>query len=229
VTLRSIGVDFEGRDEPVLDNASLTIAPGETVALVGANGIGKSTVLSILLGFISPTRGSVMVGDDNLSDLDPADWRRGVTYLPAHPTLLNATLAENLRLANPFARDDDLVRALAAADATEFLDETTAGLATRLGEGGRPTSAGELQRIALARVLLRPASLYVLDEPTVHLDNATEAVLVEALRQALAGRSALVVTHRPAVTRIADRIVTLRDGMFVPASDGVSVVNLVPA
>jgi thiol reductant ABC exporter CydD subunit len=229
VMLRSVGVDFDGRAEPLFDDASLTIAPGETVVLLGANGIGKSTALSILLGFLPPSRGSVMVGDDDLRDLDLAGWRRLITYLPAHPTLLRATLAENLRLANPMARDDELIDALAAVDASEFLDETTSGLATRLGEGGRPTSAGELQRIALARVLLRPASLYLLDEPTVHLDDATETVVVEGLRLALEGRSALVVTHRPAVTRLADRVLTVSNGIFVPAPAGREVVDRVSA
>jgi len=105
--------------------------------------------------------------------------------------------------------------------ASDLLEGFPLGLQTRLGEGGRPTSGGERQRIALARALLRPASLYLLDEPTVHLDEDSEDVVVEGLRRALEGRSALVVTHRPAVARLADRVVTLRHGRFVASSPAV--------
>ena len=164
-----------------------------------------------------------------LRDVDLAAWRRRIAYLPSHPTLLGSTLAENLRLANPNAGNDELIDALRAVGATELLAALPSGLSTPLGDGGRPTSAGELQRIALARVLLRPASLYLLDEPTVHLDEDGEAVALEALRDVLVGRSALIVTHRPAVMRIAHRIVTLRDGTFVPGPAGAAIDHRVPA
>ena len=187
------------------------------VVVVGPNGAGKSTVVSLLLGFFTPSRGAVLAGGEDLRDLDLAAWRRRLAYLPEHPALLGRTLAENLRLANPSAADDELCAALAAAAAPELAGSLPAGLATRLGDGGRPVSAGELQRIALARMLLRPASLYLLDEPTVHLDEASEAAVITGLARALGGRSALVVSHRPAVASLADRVVTLRGGRFVPA------------
>ncbi|HXZ82954.1 MAG TPA: thiol reductant ABC exporter subunit CydD [Acidimicrobiales bacterium] len=216
VALHAVRYSVPGRDEPVLDGADLAIAPGEIVVVVGPNGTGKSTVVSLLLGFLSPSRGSVTVGDVDLRDLDRASWRSRVAHLPEHPALLAETLAENLRLADPGATDEELLAALADVGAPEFVRSLPAGLATRLGDGGRPVSSGELQRIALARTLLRRSTFYVLDEPTVHLDGATEAAVVRALRRVLAGRSALVVTHRPAVAQLADRVVTLRAGRFVP-------------
>jgi len=214
VALRSVRLDVPGRDGPVLDGADLVIEPGETVVVVGPSGAGKSTVLSMLLGFVSPTGGSVTVGDDDLRTLDLKEWRSFTTYLPEHPTMLRATLAENLRIANPLAPDGQLVDALRAAGAEHLLRELEAGLDTTIGEGMRAISAGELQRIALARTLLRPASLYLLDEPTVHLDDLTEAIVIEGLHNALRGRSALIVTHRRAVTELADRVVTLSEGRF---------------
>jgi ATP-binding cassette subfamily C protein CydD len=217
VELRAVWFEVPGRAEPVLAGADLTIAPGEVVVVVGPNGAGKSTVVSLLLGFLTPSRGAVLAGGEDLRDLDLAAWRRRLAYLPEHPALLGRTLAENLRLANPSAADDELCAALAAAAAPELAGSLPAGLATRLGDGGRPVSAGELQRIALARTLLRPASLYLLDEPTVHLDEASEAAVITGLTRALGGRSALVVSHRPAVAGLADRVVTLRGGRFVPA------------
>ena len=212
VALCSVRVTVPDRAEPILQGAELVIAPGETVVLVGPNGTGKSTILSLLLGFSAPPSGSVTVGGQDLRHLDLEAWRRQIAYLPEHPTLLAATLADNLRLAHPSAGDEALVAALAAAGASELLQVLDSGLSTRLGDGGRPTSAGERQRIALARIVLRPASLYLLDEPTVHLDGQTEAAVVEQLKRTLAGRSALIVTHRPAVLALADRVVSLAHG-----------------
>ena len=226
VRLRCVSLQLEGRDNPVLDGASLTIAPGETVLLLGESGSGKSSTLSLLLGFLVPTGGEVTVGGEDLRNLDLDEWRRLVTYLPEHPTLLRGTLAANLRLANPDASDEELSRALTDAGSPELVGSLPDGLATQLGDGGRTVSAGELQRIALARVLLRPASLFLLDEPTVHLDQTAEASALEGLGRALAGRSALVVSHRPAVARIADRVVVLRGGKF---AEVVASGDVVPA
>jgi ATP-binding cassette, subfamily C, bacterial CydD len=216
VALRDVRVAVPGRTEPILDGAELLIRPGETVVLVGPNGAGKSTILSLLLGFSTPSSGAVTVGGRDLRHLDLDAWRRRIAYLPEHPTLLAGTLAENLRLANASASVEQLATAMAEAGASELLDALPDGLDTRLGETGRPISAGERQRIALARVLLRPASLYLLDEPTVHLDADTEAVVVARLRPILSGWSALVVTHRRAVLALADRVLTVADGRVEP-------------
>ncbi len=223
VELRCASLQLASRDSPVLDGASLTVAPGETVLLLGESGSGKSTTLSMLLGFLVPTGGQVTVGGEDMRDLDLDQWRRLVTYLPEHPTLISGTLADNLRLANPEASDEEMSGALAGAGGPELAGSLPEGLATHLGDGGRTVSAGELQRIALARVLLRPASLYLLDEPTVHLDQPAEAAALEGLGRALAGRSALIVSHRPAVAKIADRVVVLRDGKFAPTIPGGAV------
>ncbi len=218
VELRSVTVELPGRELPLLRRASLNISPGETVVLVGPSGVGKSTVISLLLGFASPVEGEVAVGGEDLRRLDLASWRRLITYLPEHPTLLAASLADNLRLANPAAGEAELLRALAQAGAPDLMAGMGDGWATRLGDGGRPVSAGELQRIALARVFLRPRSLYLLDEPTVHLDQDSEAHVLQGLGQALGTSSALIVSHRPAVLRTADRAVTIRGGELVDAS-----------
>jgi thiol reductant ABC exporter CydD subunit len=215
VELRAVTVELPGRELPLLADASLAISPGETVVLVGPSGAGKSTVISLLLGFASPASGDVAVGGEDLRLFEPAQWRRLLTYLPEHPTLLAAGLADNLRLANPAATEAELLWALGQAGAPELVAGLGDGWATRLGDGGRPVSAGELQRIALARVFLRPRSLYLLDEPTVHLDQVAEAHVLKGLRQALDDRSALIVSHRPAVLAIADRAVTLRAGRLV--------------
>ncbi len=220
VSLCSVGVSFPGRPAPVLVGADLVVAPGETVALVGPSGAGKSTVISLLAGALAPSAGTVMVGGADLAGLDLRQWRRLVAWLPEHPSMLSMSLAANLRLARPEAGDDELLEALARVGADQVVARLPLGLATPLGEGGQVLSAGELQRVALARVALRPAQLYLLDEPTVHLDRAGEERALAGLRRAMAGSSALVVTHSRAVAAAADRVVTLVDGRLVaPSSD----------
>jgi ATP-binding cassette subfamily C protein CydCD len=218
VALSDVRFERSGRAEPVLDGASLTIQPGEKVVLIGPNGAGKSTILSLLLGFAEPARGSVTVGGVDLRDLDGEAWRRWISYLPERPTLLAGSLAANLRLADPSAGDARLVEVLRRVGGAGLLEALAGGLDARVGEGGRRLSAGERQRIALARALLRPASLHLLDEPTAHLDDRTEATVLEALSGALAGCSALIVTHRPAVIDLADRVITLDAGRFWAAT-----------
>jgi ATP-binding cassette subfamily C protein CydD len=228
VALRSVSVVLPGRATPLLEGVNLTIEPGETVVLVGPSGSGKSTIISLLAGFLSPSQGSVTAGAVDLREVGPRYWRRFVTYLPEHPTLLSATLAANLRLAAPSASDEQLFAALQQAGALALASSLPGGLEARLGEGGRRLSAGELQRVALARVLLRPASLYLLDEPTVHLDEASEQEVLASLQKAIGGASALIVSHRPAVALAADRVVSLREGSLVEVAKA-NMLTAVPA
>jgi ATP-binding cassette, subfamily C, bacterial CydD len=224
VALRRVRVEFAGRDRPVLDDASLVIEPGERVVIMGANGTGKSTTIALLLGLVQPAHGSVEVGGRDLRELDVEAWRRSIAYLPEHPTLLAASLADNLRLARPEATDQQLVDALRAAGAEDLLARLPGRLATRIGEGGRALSAGERQRVALARALVRRASLYLLDEPTAHLDRATECAVIDSLAETLGGCSALIVTHRKPVLRLADRVIVLEGGRFVASQSAPGLV-----
>jgi ATP-binding cassette subfamily C protein CydD len=212
VELRSASIVVADREQPVLDRVDLIISPGEKVLLVGPSGAGKTSVLSLLLGFLTPSSGQVTVGGEDLFSLDLERWRRLVTYLPEQPTLLAGTLADNLRLADPGASDEHLRSALIEAGAGELARTLPGGIQARVGEGGRLLSAGESQSVALARVLLRPASLYLLDEPTVHLGPAGAEQALASLEKAMSGKSALIVTHDPAAQRLADRVVALCNG-----------------
>lgn len=229
IVLWRVRLDRPERRDGLFDDATLRIEPGETVVLTGANGSGKSTTAALLLGFLSPTSGAVRVGGVELSELDPRRWRQQIAYLPEHPHLLGATLAENLRLANEAASDDELLGALRRADGSRLIEALPDGLLTRFGEGGRAASAGERQRIALARVLLRAASLYILDEPTVHLDKEGEEHVVEELGRTLEGKSALIISHQPALLEIADRAVALSSGEFVPVGQTADPLAKAPA
>ncbi len=192
-----------------LPSTSLVVAPGKLLAVTGRTGAGKSTLLGLLLASIRPDAGTIGVGAVDLATLDPATWRQEVAWLPQRPLLFAGSVADNVRLGEPDATDDEVALALHQASA-DFVSGLPGGLAALLGEHGAGLSAGQRQRIALARVLLRvtrrDCGLVLLDEPTAHLDSATEARVVAAMVRALAGRTTVVATHRMAVTAVADRV-----------------------
>ncbi len=209
LAVEGLSVVHAGRRRPAPDGLTFTVATGEVVALVGPSGSGKSTVLSVLCGLTAPTRGSVWIGGTDLAALDLESWRSTLAWVPQRPHLFTASVTDNVLLAEPGAGP----RALHAAMADACLDEVVArlpdGAATRLGSRGVGLSHGERQRVALARLFLRDAPVLLLDEPTAHLDGRTEDAVVEALARRTIGRTVLLVTHRPALLGLADRIVEL--------------------
>ncbi|MEV7491970.1 thiol reductant ABC exporter subunit CydD [Streptomyces anulatus] len=215
--LAGVTVRHEGRAEPSLDSASLTVEPGETVALVGPSGVGKSTLLNVLLGFAVPDEGHVRVGGRDLGELDLERWRSRIAWVPQRPHLFADTIAENVRLARPDADDEAVLTALRDAGAYDFVAALPDGVRTALGEDGAGLSAGQRQRLALARAFLADRPLLLLDEPTASLDGESEAGIVDAVRRLAAGRTVLLVVHRPALLAVADRVVTLEPRTGGPA------------
>ncbi|MFE7644646.1 thiol reductant ABC exporter subunit CydD [Streptomyces phaeoluteigriseus] len=209
VAFEGVTVRYPGRSGDAVSDVSFTVAPGETVALVGPSGAGKSTLLNALLGFVPPTEGRVSVGGADLADIDLEQWRSRIAWVPQHPHLYAGTIAENVRLACPDADDAAVRRALGDAGALEFVDALPAGAGTVLGEDGVGLSAGQRQRLALARAFVADRPVLLLDEPTAALDGETEAEVVAAVRRLAAGRTVLLVVHRPALLAVADRVVRL--------------------
>ncbi|MFJ1748953.1 thiol reductant ABC exporter subunit CydD [Streptomyces sp. NPDC088116] len=207
--LDGVTVRHHGRTEPSLDAATLTVEPGETVALVGPSGIGKTTLLNVLLGFAVPDEGHVRVDGRELSSLDLDRWRERIAWVPQQPHVFAGTIAENVRLARPDADDTEVREALRNAGADAFVAALPQGLETVLGEDGAGLSAGQRQRLALARAFLADRPLLLLDEPTAALDGETEAGIVDAVRRLTAGRTVLLVVHRPALLALADRVIPL--------------------
>ncbi|MGJ5805696.1 thiol reductant ABC exporter subunit CydD [Streptomyces europaeiscabiei] len=204
-----VTVRYPGRSYDAVSDVSLTVAPGETVALVGPSGVGKSTLLNVLLGFTEATAGGVRVGGAHLASLDLDEWRSRVAWVPQRPHLYAGSIAENIRLARPDADEAAVRRALTDAGALEFVDALPAGAETVLGEDGAGLSAGQRQRLALARAFLADRPVLLLDEPTASLDGETETEVVEAVRRLAVGRTVLLVVHRPALLGVADRVVRL--------------------
>ncbi|MFF7970457.1 thiol reductant ABC exporter subunit CydD [Streptomyces sp. NPDC007905] len=209
VAFDGVTIRYPGRSTDAVTDVSFTVEPGETVALVGPSGAGKSTLLNMLLGFVRPTEGRVRVGDADLADVDLEKWRSCIAWVPQRPHLYAGTIAENVRLARPEADDTAVRRALRDAGALEFVDALPEGPDTVLGEDGAGLSAGQRQRLALARAFLADRPVLLLDEPTAALDGATEADVVAAVRRLAVGRTVLLVVHRPALLEVADRVVRL--------------------
>ncbi len=215
IRLDGVTLANPGRPGRVLDEVGLEIRRGEVVALVGRSGSGKTTLAALLLGLRRPDAGRVTVDGVDLAGLDDAAWRRQVSWVPQRPTLFHGTVAYNIALGAEGATGPQLERAARLAGADEFVRELPRGYDTTIGEGGRGLSAGETRRIALARALVRDAPLLILDEPTADLDAESAALVAAAIGEAREGRAVLVIEHRPALARLADRVVRLADGKTV--------------
>ena len=202
-------------DLPALEDFSLRVQPGETVALVGPSGAGKSTVFSLLLRFHDPQAGSVSVDGVDVRALDPARLRETIALVPQAPTIFATTAADNIRYGRLDATDADLRAAAASANALDFLDALPGGFGSELGERGARLSGGQQQRIAIARALLKDAPVLLLDEATSALDAQSERAVQQALENLMAGRTTLVIAHRLATVLKADRIVVMDRGRIV--------------
>lgn len=205
VSLNGIEHTYPGVELPAVSGLSFTVEPGRIVALTGASGAGKSTALNAVMGFLTPTKGSVLVGEHDLASLDQRAWRSQIAYVGQDPGMLNGTVADNVRLGFADATDVQVRTALDRAGASGI------ELTHSVGDDGEGLSAGERRRVAMARALLRVelggARLFVLDEPTAGLDSDTEGVLLAGLKAA--GVAGLVVSHRPAVIAQADQVVAV--------------------
>jgi ATP-binding cassette subfamily B protein len=211
VTFQRVGYAYES-DRPAVRDFDLTVVPGETVALVGASGAGKSTVLNLVIGFIRPTSGRILLDGTDMSTLDLRTYRRFLSVVPQESILFDGTIRENVAYGMDDADEETVRAALRDANALEFVDRLPQGLDTLVGERGARLSGGQRQRLAIARALIRDPRILVLDEATSALDTRSEALVQQALARLLHGRTTFVVAHRLSTVRGADRIVVLGDG-----------------
>ena len=202
-------------DTLALDDFTLAIAPGETIALVGPSGAGKSTVFQLLMRFYAPQGGSIRLGDTPIETLALADLRNALGIVPQDTVIFSADARENIRYGRPDASDDEIVAAARAAQAHDFIERLPEAYSTFLGERGVRLSGGQRQRIAIARAILRNPPVLLLDEATSALDAESEAAVRRALEAAMVGRTTLVIAHRLSTVQKADRIVVLDHGRIV--------------
>jgi thiol reductant ABC exporter CydD subunit len=208
----AVSFAYPDRPAPVLSGLDLELEPGRTIALVGPSGVGKSTVAALALRLADPTAGRVSCGGRDLREIAPEAWRERVAWVPQRTRLFAGTIAQNIALAVPDAARERITAAAHAAGLEELLGELADGLETRVGEGGRGLSAGQAQRVGLARAFLRDASLVVLDEPTAHLDADTAAAVGDAIARLAEGRTTLLIAHDARLAAGAERTVTLERG-----------------
>ncbi|MBW8074822.1 MULTISPECIES: ABC transporter transmembrane domain-containing protein [Metallibacterium] len=202
-------------DAPALHGFTLNVRPGETVALVGPSGAGKTTVLQLLLRFYDPQQGRVALDGMDLRELDPVELRGRIALVPQEPVIFHASAADNIRFGRPDADEAAVIAAARAAEADGFIRDLPQGYAMPLGERGARLSGGQKQRIAIARALLKNAPVLLLDEATASLDAQSEAAIQKALARLHHGQTTLVIAHRLATVQRADRIVVMDAGRIV--------------
>ena len=203
------------RGLPVLEEVTFTAHPGEVVAIVGASGSGKSTIANLLTRLLDPDEGAIRLDGVDLRDARLADVRRAVVLVEQEPALFHATIAENLRYVRPDATDDDISRAAESVGLAQFIARLPMGYETVVGERGQALSAGERQRLALARAFLATPTVLVLDEPTSALDPATEQLVIDGYRRLMQGRTTILISHRRELASQADRAIVLEDACIV--------------
>ena len=214
VRLEGVQFGHEG-DRPILDGLDLNVAAGESLALVGATGSGKSTVAGLLARLYDPDAGRVLLDGHDVRELRIADVRGAVALVFEETFLFTETVRENIRFARPDAHDDDVERAAALAGAAAFIEELPDGYDTVLGERGFSLSGGQRQRVAIARAILADPAVLVLDDATSAVDATKEHEIRAALTTVMSGRTTLVIAHRPATIALADRVALLEGGRIV--------------
>ncbi len=214
VSFADVSFSYDGK-RPAVQDVSFSVRPGETVALVGATGSGKSTTLGLLHRAFDPQSGAIRIDGDDIRDICLASLRRNIGVVFQEPMLFARSIRENLQVGRPDASDEEMIQALERAQALEFINRQAEGLDTSIGERGRSLSGGERQRLSIARALLKNPPVLILDEATSALDAATERKLQLALEEVMKGRTTFVIAHRLATIRNADRILVFDQGRII--------------
>jgi ATP-binding cassette subfamily B protein len=212
---KGVSFSYKDSDRHVLDDFSLDVKPGETVAFVGESGSGKSTILNLIIGFYKPQSGRILIDGMPMSELSMSRYRQSLAIVLQNNILFSGSIRENITYGLPHISEEKLQRAVWMANLQDVIDSLPEGLDTKVGEHGGRLSGGQRQRIAIARALVRDPKIIILDEATSALDNASERHVQNAMEQLMQGRTTFIVAHRLSTVKNADRIIVLKKGKIV--------------
>jgi ATP-binding cassette, subfamily C, bacterial CydD len=212
IEFKNVGFTYEGSSAPALKNIHVNLIPGTMTALAGHTGSGKTTLAYLLLGFLSPSEGEILLNGNSLNSFDPEEWRKMIAYVPQHPHFFNGTIRENLLMANNNASLEEVTDAAKKAGAHDFIEKLPEGYQTPLTENASRLSGGERQRLSIARAFLKNAPLLIMDEPTSNLDPESEQFIAMATRELVKNRTTLIIAHRLRTVKMADNIIMLNVG-----------------
>ncbi len=212
---KNVSFSYPGQEEKALSNISLKINAGEKVAFIGRIGSGKTTLEKLIMGLYSPSEGSVKLDDLDLNQIDPANLRRNIGYVPQDIDLFHGTVRENIALKAPYLPGNEIIRVAAIAGVEHFVNKHPAGFDMKVGERGEGLSGGQRQSVAIARSLVMSPPILLMDEPSNSMDNATEAELLSNLKVETENRTLILVTHRASLLKLVDRIVVIEQGTVV--------------
>ena len=225
IRFENVRFSYAGDQRFALQNISCDIEPGKLTAVIGPSGSGKTTFINLLLRFIEPQEGSIMYGSTELGMLDRKEWRKLISWIPQHPYLFNATLRENILLADPNTSEETVAEAVEISRLDPLVRFLPQGLDTPVGEGGAKISGGEAQRISFARAFIKKAPILILDEPTSHTDPILEKELIETMNTLVAGKTTILIAHRLSTVKNADRILVFDKGNIVQSGTHISLLQ----
>jgi ATP-binding cassette subfamily C protein LapB len=225
IEFKDVTFSYPGSEMPSLVDVSFRIKPGEKVAILGRVGSGKSTLQKLAMGLFQPSEGAVLIDGIDLRQLDPAEYRKQVGYMPQDLTLFHGTLRDNIVIAHPYASDSDVLKAAEQANLLEFVNRHPQGFDMTISERGDSLSGGQRRCVALARAVLGEPPVVLMDEPTGSMDHSTEVAVKSSLAAFIAGRTWIVVTHRNSLLEMVDRIIVIDNGKIVADGSRQSVIT----
>ena len=215
VEFKNVSYRYPNTEQFVVKDFSLDVKPGECIAVVGASGSGKSTIMNLIIGFLIPQIGDILIDGKSIKDFNLSEYRHHISVVPQSSILFSGTIRENITYGLSHYKEEDLQRVVEMANLNEFINELPNGIDTNIGEHGDKLSGGQRQRITIARALIRNPKILILDEATSALDNISEYHVQKAISSSIRGRTTFIVAHRLSTIRDADRIIVMEDGVAV--------------
>ena len=225
IVFKNVNFSYQDQNFKVLKDINFTIKQGEKVGIIGKIGSGKSTIAKLLMNLYEPTEGSVLVDNTELRQIDPVDLRRSIGYVPQEPFLFMGTIKDNITIGDQFATDEEILRASKISGVHDFLGKHQAGYDLQVGERGDGLSGGERQSVTLARALVSNPNILILDEPTNSMDDLSEEAFKSKLANIVKDKTVIVITHRPSILSIVDRLIVIDDGKIIADGPKAKIIS----